>query len=190
MTAQPMIIDTYRPDILAEGLQVVFCGVNPAASAAADGHNFSHPGNRFWSVIHLSGFTDVRLRPEDENHLLTFGCGITAAVSSPTRRADQVAANQFRYAQATFESKMRGYQPRVIAFLGKRALSAMTKVTDLPWGRQREDFAGAIAWVLPNPSGLNRNFTLEALVNAYSELRMAVDLPDRCASKIGILEHD
>jgi hypothetical protein len=34
-----------------------------------------------------------------------------------------------------------------------------------------------MAWILPNPSGLSRRFTLEALVRAYSELRMALVRP-------------
>src|ERR1700704_5082107 len=56
----------YQPDILARGLDVIFCGLNPAASAAGSGHNFSHRNNRFWTVLQLAGFTDVRLRPQDE----------------------------------------------------------------------------------------------------------------------------
>jgi hypothetical protein len=32
----------------------------------------------------------------------------------------------------------------------------------------RRGFAGTVAWILPNPSGLNRTFTLAALVKAYS----------------------
>lgn len=35
-------------------------------------------------------------------------------------------------------------------------------------------FADTTAWVLPNPSGLNRGFSLDALVLAYAELRAAV----------------
>jgi TDG/mug DNA glycosylase family protein len=31
-----------------------------------------------------------------------------------------------------------------------------------------------MAWVLPNPSGLNRAFPVDALVRAYAELRIAV----------------
>jgi double-stranded uracil-DNA glycosylase len=31
----------YEPDILAKGLDVVFCGLNPASTAEVDGHNFS-----------------------------------------------------------------------------------------------------------------------------------------------------
>lgn len=164
----------YDPDVLAPGLDVVFCGVNPAASAAAEGHNFSNASNRFWPVLHLAGFTDTRLRAEDERQLLTYGCGITAVVSRPTPTAAEIGLEEFRAARPSFEAKMRRYRPRVVAFLGKRALSAMRSTRDVDWGRQPTDLAGAIAWVLPNPSGLNRGFTLDALVRAYADLRAAV----------------
>jgi TDG/mug DNA glycosylase family protein len=165
---------TYRPDVLARGLTAVFCGINPAASAELAGYNFSTPSNRFWAVLHLSGFTDMRLRPQDERRLLEYGYGITAAVRRSTKRASEVSLEEFRHARSEFETRMRRYAPHAIAFLGKRAFSAMMNQTDVPWGRQSLEFAGAIAWVLPNPSGLNRNFTLAALVGAYSEFRTAL----------------
>ncbi|MET0898453.1 MAG: uracil-DNA glycosylase family protein, partial [Mycobacterium sp.] len=94
-----------------------------------------------------------------------------------TPRASEVAADEFRQARPIFEEKMRTYQPRVLAFLGKRALSAMQATPDIAWGRQSLAFAGSTAWVLPNPSGLNRNFTLDALVRDYAELRSALTRP-------------
>src|SRR5262249_30078911 len=141
---------------------------------AIDGHNFSNRNNRFWGVLHLAGFTDTRLQPHDERRLLEYGCGITAVVSRPTKRADEIAPAEFRLARAGFEAKMRRYAPRAIAFLGKRAVSAMVGGSDVPWGRYPPGFAETTAWVLPNPSGLNRAFTLAALVSAYSELRRAL----------------
>ena len=164
----------YDPDVLATGLDVVFCGINPASSAAADGHNFSNRSNRFWAVLHQSGFTDVRLRAEDERLLLNYGCGITAVVARPTPTAAEVAPDEFRRARPAFEAKMRLYRPRVVAFLGKRALSAMLSTSDIGWGEQPLKFADATAWVLPNPSGLNRGFPLDALVTAYAELHSAL----------------
>jgi TDG/mug DNA glycosylase family protein len=165
---------TYEPDILAEHLKVVFCGINPATTAAAAGHNFSNGTNRFWTALHLAGFTDRRLQPHEERHLLAYGCGITAAVGRPTQRADDIAPAEFVAARFGFEAKMRRYAPRSIAFLGKRAVSAMLGQPELPWGRLPGEFAGAIAWILPNPSGLNRSFPLDALVMAYAELREAL----------------
>ena len=164
----------YQPDILARGLDVIFCGLNPAASAAGAGHNFSSRSNRFWTVLQLAGFTDVRLQPQDERRLLEYGCGITAVVGRPTKRADEVSPEEFLKARLGFEIKIRRYAPRSIAFLGKRALSTMIGQPDVEWGRQQTEFADTMVWVLPNPSGLNRSFSLDALVAAYSEFRTAL----------------
>ena len=75
------------PDILAPGLQVVFCGLNPGVDAAAAGHHFLGRGNRFWPVLHLAGFTPHLVAPQDDASVLGFGLGLTAAVGRPTRRA-------------------------------------------------------------------------------------------------------
>src|ERR1700742_2352727 len=98
-------MSTYTPDILARNLAVIFCGINPARTAVADGHNFSHPNNRFWTALHLAGFTDVRLEPKNERLLLKYGCGITAAVERATQRSDEVKLEEFRKARPAFEEK-------------------------------------------------------------------------------------
>ena len=158
-------LNSYEPDILARDLDVIFCGMNPAMTAAVAGHNFSSRSNRFWTVLHFAGFTDVRLQPHEERRLLDYGCGLTAVVDRPTRRATDVSPEEFRKARPGFEAKMRRYAPRSIAFLGKRAFSAMIDQSDVEWGRHPTRFAGTTAWVLPlpNSSGLNKAFTLDGL---------------------------
>jgi double-stranded uracil-DNA glycosylase len=163
------------PDILSLGLDVVFCGINPATSAECLGHNFSHPSNRFWEVLYRSGFTPERLEPQQECELLSYACGITAVVTRPTKRASEVSLDEFRFARAPFERKIRSYAPRIVAFLGKRAVSAMLNERIIAFGRQSAPIAGSVAWVLPNPSGLNWRFDVEALTLAYAELRTAVN---------------
>ena len=167
-------LSRYEPDILARDLDVIFCGMNPATTAAAAGHNFSSRSNRFWTVLHLAGFTDVRLQPHEERRLLEYQCGLTAVVGRPTRRAIDVPPSEFRKARPGFEAKIRRYAPRSVAFLGKRAFSAMMDQPDIAWGIYPAEFAGTTAWLLPNPSGLNKAFTLEALVEAYSDLQVAL----------------
>ena len=164
----------YEPDVLAEGLQVVFCGINPSNTAAIAGHNFSSGSNRFWRVLHLAGFTAEQISPQDEQRLLRYGCGITAVVRRPTARASEVPHAEFRRARVAFEAKMQRYSPRYLAFLGKRALSAMISEPKIAWGRQVVRLGSATVWVLPNPSGLNRGFPLSALVHFYAELRAAI----------------
>jgi TDG/mug DNA glycosylase family protein len=167
-------LSSFDPNILARDLDVIFCGVNPAMTAAVAGHNFSSRSNRFWTVLHLVGFTDIRLQPHEERRLLGYRCGLTAVVERPTRRAIDVSPDEFRKARPGFETKMRRYAPRSVAFLGKRAFSAMMDQPDVGWGRYPAELVGITAWILPNPSGLNRGFSLEALVQSYSELRAAL----------------
>ncbi|MFP6561941.1 G/U mismatch-specific DNA glycosylase [Paraburkholderia sp. B3] len=162
------------PDILAPGLSIVFCGINPGLRAAATGHHFAGRGNRFWRVLHLAGLTPGLLAPENDRLLLQYGYGLTTAVSRPTARAHELSRSEIEAAALQFESKIRRYAPGVIAFLGKAVISAMTGVRDIEWGPQAARFGGAHAWVLPNPSGLNRAFSLDALAAAYRELHIAV----------------
>jgi double-stranded uracil-DNA glycosylase len=163
------------PDILAGHLSVIFCGINPGATAAAAGHSFVSPSNRFWRALHLAGFTPLQLRPQDDATLVTYGYGLTAAVDRPTRSAAELSRGELAAAGAALEAKISRYAPRFVAFLGKPAYAAIAGKAVIPWGLQPERFGGASVWVLPNPSGLNRAFTLEALVEAYRALRLALD---------------
>lgn len=165
---------SYQPDILAKNLKVVFCGLNPALSAVRAGHNFSSPSNRFWPVLHRAGFTEVRLEPHEERRLLDYSCGVTALVERPSRQAREVTRAEFQHARLSFEAKMRHYTPRIIAFLGKQGLGSLLGTREVAWGPNPTMLAGCATWVLPNPSGLNRNFSLEALVEAYRELRIVI----------------
>lgn len=159
-------------DILAPGLPVVFCGINPSTQAAASGHNFGSASNRFWPVLHLSGFTPVRIPAQDDRRLLAFGCGITAAVPRATRSAGELRGHELRGAGAGLRAKLEHFRPETIAFLGKAAYEAI-EGSRVGWGRQSSRLCGAEVWILPNPSGLNRGFSLAGLVEAYTALRMA-----------------
>ena len=163
-------------DIIAERTEVVFCGINPGMMAATTGHHFAGRGNRFWRVIHLAGFTPAEILPENDRTILRYRCGLTTVVDRPTARADQLSAQEFIAAAAHFEQKIARYAPRFVGFLGKAAYSALSGLRDIAWGPQQAALGGAAVWVLPNPSGRNRAFTLDELVTAYRQLYLAADL--------------
>ncbi len=162
-------------DILAGRLAVIFCGINPGMTAAAQGHHFAGRGNRFWRTLHLAGFTPELVQPENDRTILSYRCGLTAVVERPTASADQLSLHEFTAAAADFEQKIARHAPRFVAFLGKAAYAALSGQRDIAWGLQAKTFGNASVWVLPNPSGRNRGFNLEQLVTAYRELRQAVD---------------
>ncbi|MGO4126684.1 G/U mismatch-specific DNA glycosylase [Inquilinus sp. YAF38] len=158
-------------DILAPGLPVVFCGINPSAQAAASGHNFGSASNRFWPVLHLSGFTPERIAARDDRRLLAFGCGITAAVPRATRSAGELRGRELRDSGDGLRAKLEHFRPETVAFLGKAAYEAIAG-DRVDWGPQPSRLSGAAVWILPNPSGLNRGFSLADLVEAYTALRI------------------
>ncbi len=163
------------PDIIAERLAVVFCGINPGMTAAAAGHHFVGRSNRFWRVIHLAGFTPEEILPENDRTILQYGYGLTAVVDRPTARADQLSAQEFIATATLFEQKIAHYAPRFVAFLGKAAYSVLSGQRELAWGSQPATFGGCAVWVLPNPSGRNRAFSLDQLVGTYRQLYLAAD---------------
>jgi double-stranded uracil-DNA glycosylase len=162
------------PDLLEPGLSFVFCGINPGMRAASSGHHFEGRGNRFWRVMHLAGFTPKLIRPEDDHTVLEYGCGLTTVVPRATAQAAELSRSDIALAGDAFRRKIEQYAPRNVVFLGKMALSAISGTRNIDWGPQPEPFGGAHAWVVPNPSGLNRAFSLDALVAAYREVRIAV----------------
>lgn len=160
-------------DILAEQLAVIFCGINPGVTAAAQGHHFAGRGNRFWRTLHLAGFTPHEVRAQNDRTILQYQCGLTAVVERPTARADQLSMHEFTAAAAAFEEKISRCAPRFVAFLGKAAYCALSAQRDVAWGLQPQTFGNASVWVLPNPSGRNRAFSLGQLVDAYRQLNDA-----------------
>jgi TDG/mug DNA glycosylase family protein len=162
------------PDVIAPGLLVLFCGINPGLWSGAVGHHFARPGNRFWPALHLAGFTPRRLAPDEEQELLAAGLGITNLVERASAGADELSADELRAGAAALEVKVRRLAPRMVAFLGIGAYRSAFGRPAAAVGEQPERIAGARVWLLPNPSGLNAHYGLRDLAAAFAELRAAV----------------
>ncbi|GGD23811.1 G/U mismatch-specific DNA glycosylase [Franconibacter pulveris 1160] len=165
-------------DIIAPGLRVVFCGINPGKSSAHTGYHFAHPGNRFWKVIHQAGFTERQLKPEEEHELLDTRCGITMLVERPTVQASEVEKQELHEGGRLLVKKIEQYQPQALAVLGKKAFEQAFSQRGVKWGKQNITIGETQVWVLPNPSGLNRA-SLEKLVESYRELDEALAMRGR-----------
>jgi len=163
--------------VIAPGLKVLFCGINPGLYSGAVGHHFARPGNRFWPTLHAAGFTQRLLSPFEEGHLLEGGYGITNIVDRATATADELTAADLTQGARRVVRKVRRYRPAVVAFLGITAYREAFARQGASLGRQPERIADSAIWVLPNPSGLNAHFQLADLARLFRELRLTV-VPD------------
>ena len=162
-------------DVAAPDLRVLFVGINPGLYTAATGHHFARPGNRFWPALHAAGFSARLLHPSEQRELLSRGYGITNLVNRATATADEVAPHEFVAGRSRLAAKVRRLKPRVVAFLGVGAYCHAFGMRRAALGEQPERFEGARVWVLPNPSGLNANYQLGALVELFRSLKKAAD---------------
>ncbi len=165
--------DTTLPDLIAPGLRVVFCGINPGLYTAAIGHHFGRPGNRFWKVIHLAGFTPAQLSPFEERRLLDMGVGVTNLVPRATAAASELSPEELRDGVRRVERLACEHRPAYVAFLGMLAYRSATGRRSAQLGLQPERFCDSQIWLLPNPSGLQARYQLPELVELFSELRRA-----------------
>jgi TDG/mug DNA glycosylase family protein len=161
-------------DLIAPGLRVLFCGINPSLYSAVVGHHFARPGNRFWPVLHRAGFTPRQLHPSEQHELLDSGIGLTNVVPGASASAAELDAEDYCAGVQLLARKLRRFRPRVIAFLGLGAYRIVAGAPDATVGRQPRRFEGAEAWALPNPSGLNAHYSIQALITSYARLAAAV----------------
>ncbi|MFE9458692.1 G/U mismatch-specific DNA glycosylase [Streptomyces californicus] len=162
------------PDVVGGGLRVLFCGINPSLTTAVTGHHFAHPGNRFWPVLHRSGFTPRQLRPAEQAELLGLGLGITNVVARATARADELDAEEFRRGGVDLTAKVERLAPRWLAVVGITAYRTAFREPRARIGPQNRTVGGARVWALPNPSGLNAHWTVATMAEEYGRLRNAV----------------
>lgn len=163
------------PDLIAPGLSVLFCGINPGLYSGATGLHFARPGNRFWPALQASGFTERLLAPWEGTVLLEAGYGITVLVRRATATAAELSDDEFVAGRRSLERKVRRYAPRWVAVVGLGAYRTAFARPRAVVGLQPERIGTAGLWVLPNPSGLNANHQLPELAAMFRALRRAVD---------------
>ncbi|MQS37119.1 G/U mismatch-specific DNA glycosylase [Streptomyces katsurahamanus] len=167
--------DRVVDDVVADGLSVLFCGINPGLMSAATGHHFARPGNRFWPVLQRSGFTPRLLKPSEQRELLTYGLGITNVVARATARADELSDEELREGGRLLRAKAELLRPRWLAVVGVTAYRTAFGERKARIGPQESLIGETRIWVLPNPSGLNAHWTTESMTVEFGRLRAAAE---------------
>jgi double-stranded uracil-DNA glycosylase len=165
---------TKIPDVIDDGLDILFCGINPGLYSGATGHHFARPGNRFWPALHRSGLTPRLLGPWEERKLLELGLGVTNVVARTTARADELTPDELRRGAQALRRKVLRRHPRWLAPLGLGAYRVGFGVAKAVVGPQEERIGETRVWLLPNPSGLNAHYQLDALAREFARLKEAV----------------
>lgn len=138
------------PDVLRDGLDVVFCGTAAGSKSAREEKYYAQGQNKFWEVLADAGFVPARLKPSEFWEVLEQGIGLTDLNKEQSGHDKVLSAES--YDKEALVAKVREYRPRVLAFTSKRAAEAFYECEELEWGRQRRPVGETIVWVLPSTS--------------------------------------
>ena len=114
------------PDLLRQGLDVVFVGINPSVFSAAQGHYFARKINRFWpafsrsrlSLAARAGLGVERLEPVHDRALQDYGFGFTDLVKRPSPRSTDLTRDEPKDGVAALAPKLKRHKPRFACFHG------------------------------------------------------------------------
>ena len=160
------------PDILAPGLRVLFCGINPGRVSAAAHAHFANPRNDFWRLLHAAGFTPRLLEPAEQFELLTYGIGVTNAAARTTPGSGDLRKADFAGAAGRLERIASELNPVWIGFVGKAAYrGAFGERPEL--GVQERRLAKTRLFVLPSTSPANAAVPWQERLRWFEELSRA-----------------
>ena len=175
------------PDLLRDGLNVVFVGINPSLYSVAQGHYFARRTNRFWPCFSRSRLSEParramhveRLEPIHDRTLMEFGFGFTDVAKRPSARASEISPQEFASGIEDLLAKLRRHSPRIACFhglMGYRFVHPVVAPGDPPpvLGLQRTTLDRTRVFVVPNPSPANAHFTPAQQTEWYD--RLAVHL--------------
>ncbi|KAF2215623.1 hypothetical protein CERZMDRAFT_109546 [Cercospora zeae-maydis SCOH1-5] len=161
-------------DIMEPSLICVFVGFNPGVMTSTSGHAYAHPSNSFWKLLHSSGCTDVRLKPEQDVDLpRLYSMGNTNIVARPSKNAAELSKEESAAGTPILEEKIRKFRPEAVCVVGKGIWESIwrwryrraIKKDEFKYGWQDEkenmgksdDWSGAKVFVATATSGLAAN---------------------------------
>jgi double-stranded uracil-DNA glycosylase len=161
-------------DMLAPGLDVIFVGAAPSYYAAATGHYYDGPTNRFWQLLHQAGFTPRRLNPDEDNLVLDYGIGMTAIHKYVASSANHHLPPPTDDDRTVLREKLLRYAPRFICYNGKDVYRMCFGVDAPRWGLQREKLGNSHQFVVHSTSGRADGWGADRL-HLFRELKELID---------------
>jgi TDG/mug DNA glycosylase family protein len=161
------------PDVLAPGLRVVFCGINPGFHSDAKAAHFANPRNDFWRLLHAAGFTPRLVDPSEQFAALDYGVGITNAALRTTKGSSDLRKTDFVGSAERLTRLAAELRPRAIGFVGKEAYRGPFGGRP-QHGLQEHRLHDTMLYVLPSTSPANAAVPWEERLRWFRGLEQLV----------------
>ena len=170
------------PDVLAPGLAVVFCGINPGRVSAAAGAHFANPRNDFWRLLHDAGFTPRLFEPHEQFEAARARDRRDERGVPDDKGSGDLRRGDFAGSAERLERIARELRPRALAFVGKEAFRGV--FGERPeLGPQDATLRDVGLFVLPSTSPANAAVPYAERLRWFTALRGWLEPVDRAAAR-------
>jgi TDG/mug DNA glycosylase family protein len=141
------------PDLLANKLDLVFCGTAAGNKSAERKSYYAVAGNLFYVTLASCGFTPRILKPQEFPELLNYGIGLTDLAKYHFGMDKDLKTEYFD--TKSFENKILMFQPKVVCFNGKEAAKVyfnLKNTKEVNYGLQGQNIGNTILFVAPSTS--------------------------------------
>jgi double-stranded uracil-DNA glycosylase len=143
---------TVLPDVLAPGLDIVFCGTAAGTVSAARKQYYAHPQNKFWRVLFDVGLTPRLLDPSEYETLPDHKIGLTDIAKYVFGTDNELPRGSLGAdAVDALRRRIEEYRPKILAFTsltGGRKFVGQSAA----FGPQKERAGATEIWIMPSPS--------------------------------------
>jgi TDG/mug DNA glycosylase family protein len=175
-------------DVIAPGLRILFCGINPGRASAAARAHYANPRNDFWRLLHAARLTPRLFAPAEQRSLLAHGLGLTNAVGRTTPGSGDLRRSDYARTAARLTRIARELRPGWIGFVGKAAYEG-TFGERAAHGLQARRLGDTRLFVLPSTSPANAAVPWGERERWFMELAgRASGLPLREAARAVVLD--
>lgn len=139
------------PDVLQNGLDLVFCGTAAGRKSAEVQQYYANKGNSFWGILYEAGFIKKGLGPNEFQILPDFGIGLTDL--NKVESGVDTKLNEKAFDIRSLKRKIGDKNPKILALTSKNAAKLFFGRNNIYFGLQEEKFNKTTIWVLPSTSG-------------------------------------
>ncbi|WP_418792063.1 mismatch-specific DNA-glycosylase [Phosphitispora sp. TUW77] len=124
------------PDVLKDGMKIIFCSNVIGETTSADCYYYSSPGNKFWDILHRTCLTPFRIDPGNYKDVTLYGLGLT----------------DYNFNRDELIDKIKTYKTQVLCFNGKKAAKSFCAKRDIVYGFQDVSIGKTRIFVAPSTS--------------------------------------
>ena len=147
------------PDLLKEGLKVVFCGTAVGNRTAKQEAYYAGCGNKFYCVLFHADFTPTQLIPTQYPELLKYDIGLTDLVKYKSGMDNELGPDD--YDVEGFKQKLIKYKPKIVCFNGKEAVKVFSGNESVSYGLQPYKLGATRFFVVPSTSPTAHKYWVE-----------------------------